>query len=219
MACIVLPQGLSEENDCPDPTGLGTVRGDDVNLRIALVSILMLLALSFALFRLFQGQVAGVWMGLAVHPEIRTLLREFGDDLKQLAELDPANRDAYRNRFERIQEARRNLEVLAHNSNNLTDRYEQALLAGFSTVVIAAVLAGLWSRRRTDRRLGMLRHSLEALAAGDEIPSTPFPGTDLFGRISGMIEKSSSVMAAQRRKLLYLDHLAQWQETARRLGL
>ena len=185
---------------------------------LPLFTIALMLLMSLILFRSFQRRVADSMMTLAIHPEIRNLLDQGGADLKLLARLDPEHAPRYRDRFQRFLEARQNLEVLSRSRHQLASRYEAVLLGGLLlTLTLAALLHG-WQRRQVVLRLGRLKKPLEELAAGKERVSVTEQGGDLFGQFARMIQQTAEVISHQRRKLNYLNHLKEWQETARRLG-
>jgi len=177
-----------------------------------------MLLLTLILFRLFQRQVAAQWVDLATHPQVLELLDEGGEDLKRLANLDPEREAEYRQRFERFQEARRSLNVLAYSRRNLTRRYEVFLLVGLGLTLGLAALIQWVEHRRKNRRLAQLQKPLQALAEGQQHLDVDIRGRDTVARMARMIEATAQVISRQRERLNYLNHLKDWQETARRWG-
>lgn len=177
-----------------------------------------MLVLTLVLFRLFQRELASHWMDLAAHPQIMTLLEEGSENLKHLADLDPAGAAAYRQSFENIQQARRSLSVLNVSRPRLAKRFEQFLLLGLAVILLCSTLIHLVENRRKARRLTLLRQPLEELASGCEQVSVQIAGSDSVGQMARMIEKTARVISGQRERIQYLRHLREWQETARRWG-
>jgi signal transduction histidine kinase len=187
-----------------------------MNVRSALVTLCGLLLASAAVLWVFDQQLSGVWFRLGVQPEIVSALGESMADQKALARLDPAHRDAYHARFEATQGLLNHLRILAANREGITRRWETILLAALFAVLAAAGAVQLLRQSRLDARLERLRMGLIALSGGDEDLALGDRGRDTVGRIAGMIEETSRVMARDRKRLAYLKHLSGWQETARR---
>ena len=177
-----------------------------------------MLLLTLVLFRLFQREMASQWVDLATHPQVLSLLDDGGDDLKRLAELDPGKEVEYRQRFEKFQEARRSLNVLAYSRRNLTSRYEVFLLVGLGMTLGLAGLIQWFEHGRKNRRLAQLQQPLQALAEGQGNVGVAIDGRDTVARMARMIEATAQVISQQRERLNYLNHLNEWQEAARRWG-
>jgi signal transduction histidine kinase len=155
-------------------------------------------------------------LGVALHPEVSGVLGQLLEDEKMLAKLDPARGEAYRARFERGQKIRKRLEILRWSREEMVRRYEYAVAA-----LLAGVLAGggvlvlLW-RRRSENRLRRIQVFLDDLAQGRGDIRIGEAKKDTIGRIATMIEDASRRAAKDRKRLDTLEHLASWQEAARR---
>jgi len=184
----------------------------------SLLAALVMLLLTLALFRTFQNQASDMWFALGTHPELRALLENAGEDLKALARLNPAGEAGYRERFERVQAARRNIGVLMASRDRLISRYELLLSLGLGAVLLTAIYGHFNDRRRTESRLKRVRVALEAMARGQARIEVGDCGRDALGRIAVMIEETARLIAGQRRRLNYLANLGEWQEAARRVA-
>jgi len=180
-------------------------------------TVLGLLLLSFLIFRMFQSHASGFWFSMATHPELMRLLDDAGNDLKNLARLDPDNGARYRARFDRVQEARRNMMILVRSKDRLVSRYELFLLSGMALVITISLLHALAEQRRTHERLAAIRVALERLAQGEDVgTNTRWRG--ILGRIGRMIEETAAVLGRQRKRIATLDNLRDWQHAARRIA-
>jgi two-component system nitrogen regulation sensor histidine kinase NtrY len=187
-----------------------------MNLRSAAVTVGGMLLAAVAVLWLFERQISGPWFRLGLHPEITATLEQSMDDEKRLARFEPQNRDQYRARFEATQSLLNHLRILEHNRQRITRRWELIVLAAVGGVLAMAGGAHLLRQGRQDARLERLRRALVALSAGEEDLRIEDRGRDTLGRIAGMIEETSRVMARDRKRLAYLKNLSVWQETARR---
>jgi signal transduction histidine kinase len=187
-----------------------------MNLRSAAVTVAGMLLAAAAVLWLFERQISGPWFRLGLHPEITETLKQSMDDQKRLARFEPQRRDEYRARFEATQSLLNHLRILEHNRQRITRRWELIVLAAVGGVLAMAGGAHLLRQGRQDARLERLRLALVALSAGEEDLQIEDRGRDTLGRIAGMIEETSRVMARDRKRLAYLKNLSVWQETARR---
>lgn len=99
---------------------------------------------------------------------------------------------------------------------DLVRRYEAILLGLFATIVV--VVTGIYALRqsRHEPRLARLQVALTDLANGEVGISLGDRGRDTIARIAAMIERTSRVMARDRRRLAAMKNLSAWQEAARR---
>jgi len=96
-------------------------------------------------------QVSGVWLDLALRPEVRQSLERSLDDQKHLRALDPQHSDDYRRRFETTSRLLHRLEVLRMNRERVLRRFELALVSVFA--IVASIVAALvWARGRDARK-------------------------------------------------------------------
>jgi two-component system, NtrC family, nitrogen regulation sensor histidine kinase NtrY len=187
-----------------------------LNLRVTLLTILALVAAAALVFQAFQRQLSGAWFAFGVHPDILTLIDRSLEDQKHLARFDPANAAAYRRRFEEVRELQTHFKVLAYNRQEIVERYEETLLGVVSGIVILAGSGYAWRQIRQASRLSRLQSALADLSAGRTDIRIGERRRDLIGRIAAMVEKTSRVMARDRRRLASLENLSAWQEAARR---
>ncbi|HKR65002.1 MAG TPA: ATP-binding protein [Thermoanaerobaculia bacterium] len=113
---------------------------------------MLLLALGGAtlLFWIVLHQMSGLWLDVALRPEVRQVLERSLDDQKKLRTLDATNRDAYRKRFEETRKLLNRLDVLRMNREEMLRRFEVMLVAIFG-VVAAIAAAYVWSRAQRAR--------------------------------------------------------------------
>ncbi len=187
-----------------------------MNLRSAAVTVCGMLLAAAAVLWLFEREISGPWFRLGVHPEITAALVQAMDDQKRLARFEPQNADKYRARFENTRALLNHLDILDYNRVRITRRWELIVLAAVGGVLALAGGAHLLRQGRQDVRLERLRLALVSLSAGEEDLAIDDRGRDTLGRIAGMIEETSRVMARDRKRLAYLKNLSVWQETARR---
>jgi signal transduction histidine kinase len=109
--------------------------------------VLFILAFAGAtsIFWLVIHQISGLWLDVAVRPEVTSALRESLDDQKKLRALDAAHRDDYRRRFETNAKLLHRLEVIRMSREEMLQRFELVFVALFAIVAAGAALA-LWSR-------------------------------------------------------------------------
>ncbi|HEX6178310.1 MAG TPA: hypothetical protein VF057_08115, partial [Thermoanaerobaculia bacterium] len=178
--------------------------------------VLTAAALSLFGFYIFVRRVSVISFTFAGTSEVRALLDESMKDQKRLAQLDPANAQSYRRRFDQTRELVNRIDILTMNRAEIARRYEWALLAVVATIVFVGTGVWMAAVRRRERRLAVIRQSLEALGRGNLEVLIGDRSGDVIGRIAGMIERTSRDIGRDRRRLQYLDHLSSWQEAARR---
>lgn len=167
-------------------------------------------------FHFVQRQLSGAWLGVGASPEVLEALESSREDQRQLATHEPQAATHYRERFDALQTLIERMRIVQHNRADLLRRYEQILLA--ATVLVVLVVAGfaVWRQTRRETRLARLGQALAGLAAGRSDLDLGAKRNDLIGRIASMIERTSRVMAHDRRRLKALQNLSAWQEAARR---
>jgi len=181
-----------------------------------LLVVVAAVAAAAALFQVVQSRLSDAAFAFTVHPEVLALLEASRADQRQLASLDPARRDRYRDRFDELATTVQRLTVLAHARERLIGRYNTILLVVFGASVLAVAAAIAARQARLQPRLARLRDALAGLAAGQTDLEVGVGGPDVVGRIAAMIEETSRVMARDRRRLAALQNLSSWQEAARR---
>lgn len=113
-------------------------------------SVAMLVAAVAAaalLFWFVLHQVSGLWLDVALRPEVRQALERSMEDQKQLRRRDPARRELYRRRFEETQTLLNRIEVLRMNREAMLRRFELALVLLFGLGALLAAVT-LWMRYR-----------------------------------------------------------------------
>jgi signal transduction histidine kinase len=157
-----------------------------------------------------------VWFAVGAHPEVLAALERSLEDQKQLAAEHPDDEARHRRRFEELRTLLQHLRILEHNRDLVARRYEQLLFAAFATVAVL-LTGGAWYRQRRQAvRLERLQGALAELADGRTDVRVGERRHDLIGRIAAMVERTSRVMARDRRRLAALQNLSAWQEAARR---
>lgn len=113
----------------------------------SLVTLAATIAGVTLLFWLVLHEISGVWLDVALRPEVHQALERSMEDQKKLRELDPAAREAYRRRFDDTRTLVNRIEVIRMNREAMLRRFELALLVLFA---LAAAVAGaaLWLRYR-----------------------------------------------------------------------
>lgn len=183
-------------------------------------SIVVVLAaavlMSALLLRLFAREASAAWSAFTVNPEIRASLRAQLTDLRTLARVHPDRAAEYRKRFEETRNLLNRTEVLEMNRDVIVRRYEQMLLAAIVVLMTLTAASYVLLRRRDEQRLAQLRLAIVALSKGE--PVTVAGGGDLIGRVFTIVGETADVVARDRKRLSQLDHLASWQESARRIA-
>lgn len=187
-----------------------------MSLRAGLLALAALLLAAAAAFFLFERELAGAWFAFGVHPDVVAALERSVEDQKKLADLDPANEAAYHRSFAEIDTLRKRLRVVEHNRRAIVRRFALVLFAAFGAVLAAAAAAYAGEKARDRRRLERLRLALEDLCAGRPDIRLAETRRDSIGRVAAMIESTSRLVAADRRRLQALENLSAWQEAARR---
>lgn len=185
-------------------------------LRSPLLGAILMLVTAILLYLAFERHLAGAWFAFGAHPEILAALEEGLDDQKTLAEQSPEQREHYRRRFEHRQELVQHLRILDHSREQIVGRYRQLLLLAFAATVFSITALSVARGRQQARRLNRLGEALEDLAEGRTDIVTGERQRDIIGHIATMIERTSQVMARDRRRLAVLKNLSAWQEAARR---
>jgi two-component system nitrogen regulation sensor histidine kinase NtrY len=161
-------------------------------------------------------ELSFVSVGLAANDDVQRALRRGLDDQKQLARWDASHAAAYRRRFDDTRRLLGRIEILALSRHDLARRVELVLLATVASILALGTALVLFEQRSRERRLVRLGVALGALSRGETDIVAGERRRDLIGRIGRMIEETSRVMARHRRRVQSLEHLAAWQEAARR---
>lgn len=185
-------------------------------LRTPLLGAILMVLTAVVLYLAFERHLAGAWFAFGAHPEILTALEEGLEDQKALADQLPEERDFYRQRFDRRQELLQHLRILGHSREDIVVRYRQLLLLAFAATVLSVTALSVARGRQQVRRLSRLGQALEDLADGRTDIVLGERQKDVIGHIASMVERTSRVMARDRRRLAALKNLSAWQEAARR---
>ena len=118
----------------------------------SLATLFAAVAAAALLFWFVLHRVSGMWLDVALRPEVSQALERSMEDQKQLRRLDPAQREQYRKRFEETQTLVKRIEVLRMNREAMLRRFELALLLLFVVAAIGTAVS-LWMRyRRAQQR-------------------------------------------------------------------
>jgi signal transduction histidine kinase len=99
------------------------------------------------LFWMVIHQISGLWLDVALRPEVTAAIQHSMDDQKRLRALDPAHRDEYRRQFESRATLLHRLEVIRMSREQMLRRFELLFVAIFVVVAAGSALA-LWVRLR-----------------------------------------------------------------------
>ncbi len=187
-----------------------------MSYRAIIVVLAAAVLASALLLHLFAREASAAWSAFAVHPEIRGSLRAQLVDLRTLARLNPDQAAEYRRRFDTTRNLLNRTEVLEMNRDAIVRRYEQMLLAAIVVLMTLTAATYVLLRRRDEQRLAQLRLAIVALSKGEAVQTSG--GGDLIGRVFSIVGETAQIVARDRRRLSELDHLASWQESARRIA-
>lgn len=127
-----------------------------------LIAIIVTVAAATLLFHLFVHQISGVWLDMMVRPEMKTAIEQSLADQKRLRDLDPANAQRYRQRFEERRRLLNRIEVVSMNRERLVRRFDAAVSATFAVMLFTATL--LWTLRQRRNEERRRREDLERFA-------------------------------------------------------
>ena len=178
--------------------------------------IALAIATALGVLHLAQRQVAVFWPALAVHPQVSAALQQSMDDQKHLAQLDPSRSRDYRQRFDDVRALRNRLEIVNSGQEEMIRNQERIVFAFVAATLILIAVTTFLRRRREVARLGRIEEFLGRLSLGETGLIVGERGSDAIAKIAAMIEHTSDVIAADRRRLRYLENLSSWQEAARR---
>jgi two-component system nitrogen regulation sensor histidine kinase NtrY len=180
-------------------------------LRVAIPAFLASL-----LLLLLVRELSRAWFMPGILPDIVAQLEQAQHNERELARLDPGSAPLRRERYERTRSVLRRLTVLSLSRAGMTQRHVAIVLG--STLALGLVGAGFstWRHSRREKRLDVVRHSLEELAATGRRVRVGDARGDVLGQVARMIERVSDSAEENRRRLATLDELSQWQEAARR---
>ncbi|HYO77895.1 MAG TPA: hypothetical protein VE010_15665, partial [Thermoanaerobaculia bacterium] len=117
----------------------------------SLILVLITVVAATALFWVLVHQISSVWLDVALRPEVRTALERSVEDQRTLRRLDPANREAYRKRFDETQKLLNRIAVIRMSREALLRRFELALIVVFAIAAASAAIV-LWLRYRTAQK-------------------------------------------------------------------
>ena len=116
----------------------------------SLVLVLVTVATATVLFWFFLHQISGVWLDVALRPEVRAALERSMEDQRKLRDLDPARRAEYRRQFDETQRLLNRIEVIRMSRQAMVRRFELALILVFALAAAGTALV-LWLRYRKAR--------------------------------------------------------------------
>ena len=185
-------------------------------MKVVWVSFCLMLIGATAIFYIFQGSFSDMLFNLALQPKIQEVLTQSMEDQRHLSEVEPDKRTEYRARFEEIKILRNNYYIVEHSRSELARNFQVALMSLLLAILLSSGGFYFWQHRQQQKRLQGLQSHLVALSEGQTDIQVADQGRDMLGHIARMIEKTSGVMARQRRRLSNMDALSAWQEAARR---
>jgi two-component system, NtrC family, nitrogen regulation sensor histidine kinase NtrY len=191
-------------------------RGFPLTVRTVAWTALVAGVVAAALIALSMRHVTALWWRMGIHPDVLSALELSLEDQRRLADVDPVDEEAYRARFEALQQLRNRLQVIEHSQEALLARYRWLFRGLLLTMAGTAGGALWWRQRRDDARLARLRGALAALAAGERAVETGIRDRDAIGRVAAMVAELSRAVALERRRMESLRNLEAWQEAARR---
>ncbi len=187
-----------------------------MNLRTSLTAVVLMVLSAGLIFHFFQSRLTGPLFGFSLHPEVLSILEASLDDQRWLATQDPDNEPVYRQRFGTTETLVHRLQILEHSRDDIEHRYQLILLVVFASTALLVIGGVVGRQTRYETRLGRLQTALADLADGRSDIEVGERRNDTIGRIATMIERTSQVMARDRRRLAALKNLSAWQESARR---
>jgi len=185
-------------------------------LRATLFTLLVMVLGASLLFQAFQKRMNEGLFAMGLSEDVRAKLEASSADLRQLARLDPAAADHYRERFDAIQTLLQRSLIVEDNQRAIIRRYEYLLLGLLVGTIALAAFFLIWRASRDEVRLQHVGSALADLASGHTNLTLGERGRDVIGRIARMIEETSQRMARDQRRLRSLENLSSWQEAARR---
>jgi signal transduction histidine kinase len=120
-------------------------------LRPAIVSMVAIGAATL-LFWLAIHQISGVWLGIALQPELRSALEQHRNDQLALRKLDPSHTAEYRRRFDDAQRLLARIEILRRGEERMVHRFETLLVLVFAFGSAAAAFLILLRQRRAEAK-------------------------------------------------------------------
>jgi signal transduction histidine kinase len=123
-----------------------------MNRTRSIALLLLVLGAATLFFWLVIHQISGLWLDVALRPEVRRALEQSMEDQKKLAALDAARRDEYRRRFEATSTLLNRLDVIRMNREQMLRRFELTLVGLFAVVAAVAAL-WVWIRYRRAQTL------------------------------------------------------------------
>lgn len=185
-------------------------------LRATLLTLLAMVIGAALLFQAFQQRINQGLFTLGLSDEVRAKLEASAADLRQLARLDPAGAELYRQRFDGIQTLLQRSLIVEESQRAIVRRYELLLLGLLVGTIAVATFFLIWRASRDEVRLLQVGSALADLAGGRTDLALGERGRDAIGRIARMIEETSRRMARDQQRLRSLENLSAWQEAARR---
>ncbi|MEM7353218.1 MAG: ATP-binding protein [Acidobacteriota bacterium] len=187
-----------------------------MSLRSSLFAIGLMLLASGVIFHFFQSRLTRPLFAISLQPEVLEQLEASLEDQKWIAEQHPEQAATYRQRFARTETLLHRLQILEHSREDIERRYQQILLFVFASTALLVIGGVVLRQSRYQVRLNRLQTALGELASGRTDIEIGERRYDTIGRIATMIERTSRIMARDRRRLASLKNLSAWQESARR---
>lgn len=113
----------------------------------SILTVLITIAGATMLFWIVLHEISGVWLDVALRPEVRRALEQSLEDQKALRRHDPQGSGDYKKQFDETQKLLNRIEVLRMNRDAMLRRFELALILVFALAAAGASFV-LWTRHR-----------------------------------------------------------------------
>ena len=120
--------------------------------RRSLLTVLITVAAATLLFWFVLHEIGGVWLDVALRPDVRAALEQSLEDQKALRRVDPRREAEYRRRFDETRQLLNRLEVIRLTRAAMLRRFELVLLAAFAVAAAAAAATLFFRYRRAQQR-------------------------------------------------------------------
>jgi signal transduction histidine kinase len=166
-------------------------------------------------------QVSGLWLDVALRPEVREALQRSMDDQKNLRALDTSHRDDYRRRFETTRKLLQRLDVIRMNREEMLRRFEVILVGLFALAAAAAAISLRQRYRRAqtlERRQYLDRVSVLQENARRHAHEMKGPLTAARLELERALEGDQEALASVAEELERLTRLSRQQASFAAIG-
>ena len=185
-----------------------------MSIKTTLFSSLVLVLGLLMSFNYVYKQLTVPWVQFLFQSDFISILEKSELDQKKLASLDPEREAEYRQRFGFISDIRSHLQVLEHNQKNLEQTLNRAYMIVLTCIFSLAIGAYLLHQNYVKNNLETLKVLIGQLLEEQETQGSSVKG--VFKKMEIMVRDAASLLMAKNNKIKTLDHLSNWQESARR---